>query len=242
MDLELNIAICDDELYYRDQIESLVREYLSGKDVPFCIEQFKSGKDFCEEPENARRFHIVFLEIEMEGMNGMETAYFIRKRNSKMDIVFITVVSDYVFEGYRVNAVRYIMKNDMEELLPECLADILKRRRYRGHKMVFSFVGGERTVFLDDILYIESQSHKLQFKTTEGILFLYDRINELESRLEKYCFLRCHQSFLVNMGHVEKIRNYQAYLSDGSEVPVARPRYSEVKREFLWYKEAEVYE
>ena len=237
MGLKLNIAICDDEPYYRDQIEFLVREYLSGKDVLFCTEQCTSGREFCEEPENARRFHIIFLDIEMEGMNGMETAYFIRERNSEIDIVFITVVSDYVFEGYRVNAVRYIMKNDMEKLIPECLADILKRRRYRGHKMVFSFVGGERTVFLDDILYIESQSHKLQFKTKEGILVMYDRINEMESRLEKYCFLRCHQSFLVNMGHIEKILNYQAYLSDGSEVPVARPRYSEVKRDFLRYKE-----
>ncbi len=237
MGLKLNIAICDDEAYYRSQIESLVREYLSGKDVLFCIKQFKSGREFCEEPENTRRFHIIFLDIEMEGMDGMETAYFIRKRNSEMDIVFITVVSDYVFEGYRVNAVRYIMKNDMEKLIPECLTDILKRRRYRGHKMLFSFVGGERTVFLDDILYIESQSHKLQFKTKERILVMYGRINEMESRLEKYCFLRCHQSFLVNMGHIEKIRNYRIYLSDGSEVPVARPRYSEVKRDFLRYKE-----
>lgn len=237
MDLKLNIAICDDEPYYRNYIEFLIREYLSGEDVLFCIKQFQSGSDFCEDPENTRRFDIIFLDIEMTGMNGMETAYFIRKRNSETDIVFITAVSDYVFEGYRVNAVRYIMKNNLEELFPECMADIMKRRRYRVHKMQFSFVGGERTVLLDEILYIESQSHKLKFKTKEGILFMYDRIDELESRLEKFCFVRCHQSFLVNMRHIEKFRNYRAYLSDGSEIPVARPKYSEVKRDFLRYKE-----
>lgn len=98
-------------------------------------------------------------------------------------------------------------------------------------------MGGKRTVFLDDILYIESQSHKLQFKTRDESLSMYGRIDELESKLEDYLFLRCHQSFLVNMGHIEKILNYQAYLSDGSEVPVARPRYSEVKQFFLRYKE-----
>ncbi len=237
MDLELNIAICDDETYYRNYIESLVREYLSGEDVLFRIKLFKDGRNFCEEPENVQRFDIIFLDIQMEDMNGMETAYFIRKNNSEMDIVFITVLSDYVFEGYRVNAVRYIMKNNLKELLPECLADILKRRRYSRHKMEFSFVGGKRMVLLDDILYIESLSHKLQFKTREEILSMYGRINELESKLMNYRFLRCHQSFLVNMGHIEKIRNYQAYLSDGSEVPIARSRYSEVKRDFLRYKE-----
>lgn len=237
MDLKLNIAICDDEPNYRNYIESLIREYLSGEDVLFRIKQFQSGSDFCEDPENARRFDIIFLDIEMTGMNGMETAYFIRKRNSETDIVFITAVSDYVFEGYRVNAVRYIMKNNLKELFPECMADILKRRRHRVHKMQFSFVGGERTILLDEILYIESQSHKLKFKTKEGILFMYDRIDEMESRLESFCFVRCHQSFLVNMGHIEKFRNYRAYLSDGSEIPVARPKYSEVKRDFLRYKE-----
>lgn len=236
MDLQLNIAICDDETYYRNHIEALVREYLQGEDVLFRIELFEDGRNFCEEPENVRKFDVIFLDIEMRDMNGMETAYFIRKRNSEMDIVFITVASDYVFEGYRVNAVRYIMKNNLKELLPECLADILKRRRYRGHKMEFSFVGGKRTVFLDDILYIESQSHKLQFKIRDGSLSMYGRVDELESKLQEYLFLRCHQSFLVNMGHIEKIRNYQAYLSDGSEVPVARSRYPEVKRDFLRYK------
>lgn len=97
-------------------------------------------------------------------------------------------------------------------------------------------MGGKRTVFLDDILYIESQSHKLQFKIRDESLFMYGRIDELESKLKDYLFLRCHQSFLVNMGHIEKIRNYQAYLSDGSEVPVARSRYPEVKQDFLRYK------
>lgn len=237
MDSELNIAICDDETYYRNHIESLVKEYLAKEDVLFRIELFENGKDFCEESENIRRFDIIFLDIEMEGMNGMETAYFIREKNSEMDIVFITVMPEYVFEGYRVSAVRYIMKKELKELLPECLADILKKRRCSGHKMEFSFVGGKRTVLVDDILYIESQSHKLRFKKKGEILSMYGQINDLESKMENYDFVRCHQSFLVNMGHIEKISNYQVYLSDGSEIPVSRPRYSELKRQFLQYKE-----
>lgn len=237
MDLELNVAICDDEEYYRHYIENLVRGYLVKKNVLFRIELFENGKDFCETENNFQKFDIIFLDIEMEGMNGMETAYSIREKNCEMDIVFITIMPDYVFEGYKVSAVRYIMKKELDKLLFECLADILKKRKCSGHKMEISFVGGKRTVLLDDILYIESKSHKLFFKKGDDVLYMYGKINEMESKMVDYNFARCHQSFLVNLRHIEQINNYLIYLSDGSEIPVSRPRYSEVKMKFLLYKE-----
>lgn len=237
MDLELNIAICDDEKYYRHYIKDLVGKYLIKENVIFRIELFGDGKEFCMEEGNMQKFDIIFLDIEMEGMNGMETAHSIRKKNREMDIVFITVMPDYVFEGYKVSAVRYILKKDIEILLPECLADILKKRRCSGHKMEFPFVGGKRTVLLNDILYIESKSHKLQFTRQDEILYMYARINEMETKLIHYNFVRCHQSFLVNLEHIEQINNYLICLSNGSEIPVSRPRYLTVKQQFLQYKE-----
>ena len=135
MDLELNIAICDDEKYYRHFIKKLVGNYLAKQNVLFRIELFEDGREFCREESNMQKFDIIFLDIEMKGMNGMETAYSIRKKNSEMDIVFITVMPDYVFEGYKVSAVRYILKKEIEMSLPECLADILKKRKCRGHKV-----------------------------------------------------------------------------------------------------------
>lgn len=66
---------------------------------------------------------------------------------------------------------------------------------------------------------------------------MYGQINKLESKMLNFNFVRCHQSFLVNLGHIEKINNYTIYLSDGSEIPVSRSRYSEVKQRYLQYKE-----
>lgn len=237
MNLELNIAICDDEKYYRHYIENLVREYLVEENVLLQIELFENGKEFCKKEENIQKFDIIFLDIEMEGMNGMEVAYSIRKKNSEVDIVFVTVMPDYVFEGYKVSAVRYIMKKELEKSLPECLADIIKKRKCNGYKMEFPFVGGNRSILLNDILYIESKSHKLQFTRKGGILYMYGKISALESKIKDYNFVRCHQSFLVNLEHIEQINNYWICLSDGSEIPASRPRYSEVKQQFLQYKE-----
>lgn len=237
MGLELNIAICDDEKYYRNYVENLVREYLVKENVLFQIEVFEDGRDFCRADDNAQKFDIIFLDIDMKDMNGMELAYFIRSKNSEMDIVFITVMTDYVFEGYKVSAVRYIMKREIDKSLPECLADILKKRKFSGHKMEFPFVGGKRTILLNDILYIESKSHKLQFTRKGGVLYIWGQINDMETKLAGFNFVRCHQSFLVNLEHIEQINNYLVCLSDGSEIPVSRPRYPEVKQQFLQYKE-----
>lgn len=237
MSLDLNIAICDDEKYYRDYIEKIVINYLEKEGVFPEIDTFVSGEAFCEEEENVHRFDIIFLDIEMDGMNGMQTAYHIREKNPDVEIVFITITPDYVFEGYNVRAVRYIMKNEIDKCLPDCLGSILKDKKYIGQRMEFLFVGGKRTVLLDDLFYVESHSHKLQFKTKDDTLSMYGRINELEIKLSDYNFVRCHQSFLVNIIHIEKIKNYVIYLSDGSEIPVSRPRYAEVKEKYLQYKE-----
>lgn len=237
MGLELNIAICDDEKYYRNYVENVVRDYLIKEDVLFQIELFVNGEAFCEKEENIQKFDIIFLDIEMDGMNGMETAYFIREKNPEIDIVFITVTSDYVFEGYNVRAVRYIMKKEIDKSLTDCLANIIKTRKCSGHRMEFPFVGGKRIILLDDILYIESCSHKLQFRRKGEILYMYGQINELESKMSGFSFVRCHQSFLVNLGHIEQINNYLICLSDGSEIPISRPRYPEVKQRYLQYKE-----
>lgn len=235
--MELKIAICDDEKYYRNYIEKLISQHLRQAGIVFHIETFSAGRDFCEKEENICKYDVIFLDIGMESMNGMDTAYEIRRKNSEMDIVFITVMQDYVFEGYKVGAVRYIMKTELENLLPECLADVLKRRKYRGRMIELPFVGGKRAILLKELLYIESQSHRLRFVKMDETLYMYAQISELEIKLADSDFVRCHQSFLVNMEYISKINNYWIYLSDGTEIPVSRTKYLEVRQVFLRYKE-----
>lgn len=171
----------------------------------------------------------------MKEMNGMETAYAIREKNQNVDIVFITIMMDYALEGYRVDAVRYILKDDLESLLPECMDTILQKKQEK--KMEFPFVGGKRKVLLKEILFIESKSHQLWFERIRENLYMYGQINDLELILSNYDFVRTHQSFLVNLVHIEKINNYLLYLSNGAEIPVTKQRYAKVKEQYLSYKE-----
>lgn len=237
MDLRLKIAVCDDEEYFREHLKEMIGEYLKKNEVLFDVDVYRNGMEFCREESNMYKYNIIFLDIDMPDKNGMETAHAIRKRNSDIDIVFITVMHQYVFDGYKVGAVRYIMKTDMEQLLPECMDALLQKYLISGQKMKFPFVKGERTVLLRDILYIEIQSHRLYFKMKDEILHMYGQIGKLERQLINYNFVRCHQSYLVNLEYIANINNYWLYLPKGTKIPVSRSKYSEVKEAYLRYKE-----
>lgn len=144
--MDFKIAVCDDEVYFRDRIKELLQKYFAEKGLDVSIDLYESGVAFCSDQKNFMMYDIVFLDIEMREMNGMETAYAIRAQNENVDIVFITVMLDYAAEGYRVDAVRYIIKDDMEQLLPECMDAILRKRRKNRGEMEFPFVGGKRLV------------------------------------------------------------------------------------------------
>lgn len=135
MDFELKVAICDDEKYFRESIQELISKYLKQKDILFLIDLFESGIAFCSDDDNMQRYDVIFLDIGMKEMNGMDTAYKIRKKNPDMTIVFITIMMDYALEGYRVNAVRYILKDDLDRLLPECMDTILEKRGKKKQEM-----------------------------------------------------------------------------------------------------------
>ena len=231
--MDFKIAVCDDEAYFRDRIKELLQKYFAEKGLSVSIDLYDSGASFCSDPDNFKAYDVVFLDIEMREMNGMETAYAIREQNENVDIVFITVMLDYAAEGYRVDAVRYIIKDDMEQLLPECLDAILRKRRKNRVEMEFPFVGGKRLVLLEDIIYIESRSHQLWFERKGTQMYMYGQINDLQKQLADFSFIRPHQSFLVNLKYIDRIRNYTIYMTNGMEIPVTKPRYVEVKEKFF---------
>ena len=140
MDLKLRVAICDDEKYFREEIKRLVEQYLKEKKIIFCIDLFTSGLEFCSDDNNLQQYDIIFLDIGMKEMNGMETAYAIREKNQNVDIVFITIMMDYALEGYRVDAVRYILKDDLESLLPECMDTILQKKQEKEIHIVGLYI------------------------------------------------------------------------------------------------------
>ena len=235
----LYIAVCDDEEFYRKKIRQLLEAYFQKKEIGFTVDAFPSGEAFLRQSENAVKYDIVFMDISMGEMDGLKTAMKIRSFRSDTQIVLVTSYMNYVLEGYKVDAVRYIMKDTLKQALPECMDAIL--RKLRAAQIVLPFTGGERSIFIDNILYVESRKHKSVFyymDTEPAAYGIYEKLDEIETRLREYEFLRIHKSYLVNPKHIRKISNYLVYLDTGEELPVPRLKYQAVKEAYTVYKGA----
>lgn len=233
----LKIAVCDDEKFYREKITALLQEYLSGHSLDSTIDIFCSGEEFLSQSSNVVKYDVVFMDINMEQTDGIETAMRIRAFQSNTYIVFVTAFIRYALDGYKVNAVRYIMKDTLDTAIPECMDAILQKMQLR--QIRFSFVEGEKRLYTDNLLYVESKKHKSVFYYQEEQLAryqIYEKLDDIEKALEGFGFLRIHKSYLVNMRHIRRISNYIAELSTGENLPVPRIRYQEVKQKFVEYK------
>ena len=233
----IKIAVCDDETIFIDIIVSELKSILINKGISeYAIHTFSNGIELCKLENKISDYQIIFLDINMEQLNGLQTAYYIRKYDKNIFIVFITAFVDYAMEGYKLDAVRFIFKDMLKEMLPECMDAILKRMHLKSGKIIKDFLEGRKEIFVDRILYIESRKHKLYYnigKPNQEQFSLYGKMDDLEDELKEYNFLRIHKSYLVNMNFLESIMPYKAMMYNGEELPIPREKYKIIKEHFF---------
>lgn len=234
------IAVCDDEKCFCETVKKYVDNYLIQKDIPFEIDTFNSGKDLIALGLDIVKYTIVFLDVNMEGIDGITTAQKIREYSSEIYIVFVTAYLDYSLEGYKVNAERYLLKNNfnLEDSIFECMDSIFDKINHFVLKRKFVFNECEKNMPLERIVYIESKLHKLEFHVLDVRMMtysMYETLNAVEKELLEFGFLRIHQSYLVNLRHVKKVTAYYALLNNGQTLPIPKTRYRDVKNAFIAY-------
>lgn len=229
----INIAICDDETYICDKIKSMAVDFFAEKNMEIAISQFTSGEELLK---CNKSIDILFLDIQMSGMDGMETARKLRNQNYKGYLLFITVLKEMVFHSFEVQAYDYLVKpidkeyfeKTMERLLASmqssCEAKLLIQRRYEHSIIAF-----------DDIIYCEIINRKvyLHLKSKE-IIDYYDKMEKLETKLDGR-FFKCHRSYFINLNYLKSYKQGMAVMSDGSEIPVSRLRSKEFTSVILHY-------
>lgn len=237
----LKIAICDDESYFRENIKEAIVNYMERKETSFHIDTFSSGNEFIDLGMEMIQYTIIFLDINMDGTDGITVAKKIRKISNEVFIVFVTAYVNYTLEGYKVDAIRYLLKDNtnFQDTLDECMDAISNKLDYKTAKKEFKFNEGIQRISLERIIYIESRLHKLEFHIMEEdlkVYTMYETLNQIEKRLESNEFIRIHQSFLVNLKYIKKIVRYKAILGNGTELMIPKARYKGVKDAFLIYQ------
>ncbi|MDE6640436.1 MAG: LytTR family DNA-binding domain-containing protein [Acetatifactor sp.] len=236
-----NIAIVDDEDYFRNDLKELVQNYMIEKGYALQIDTFQSGEEFISLGIGMFKYNIVFLDINMDKVDGVSVAKKIRAINKGVFIVFVTVNVEYVFEGYELDITRYLLKDNsnLESSIIECLDAIIQKINYVVVKKMFKFNETEKQISLDRLLYIESRLHKLEFHVMEESMKLYtmyETLNVIEKQLENFGFIRIHQSYLVNKKYIIDVLRYKAILSNGDELIIPKVRYKEVRDAFIEYQ------
>ena len=235
----MKIIVCDDCQADREVLINLLRNYEKKSGEQFNITEYASGTGLCEDQEALSNCQIVFLDINMEDQDGLKTAIKIKELYSDIYIVLVTAYMSYSLEGYKVKASRFLLKDDLEHTIKECMDSLIGELHKKDCYVEFSFVEGQIRLQTDDIIYIETAKHKNVFHTKKQAYTIYKKMDELENELDEFGFVRVHQSFLVNMRYIEKISSYILWLITGKEISVPKSRYQEVKRRYALYKGAE---
>lgn len=229
----LSIAVCDDEIIECAGMAEKIRGTLEEMKVPCFLRQFNSGEELLQSEED---FDIVFLDIMMDGLDGMKTAKRIRKKASCRLLVFISASREYVFDAYDVEAFWYLVKPVERAKLKQVLKKALLKTEAASPDFILVNKGRQKQkIFLRDILYFEIMGRLIDIHKTGGISDYYGKISILEEELREKGFFRCHKSYLVHLKYVKGYNRQEAVLDNGEKIPVSKRRYEEFCKALLSY-------
>ena len=168
---------------------------------------------------------ILFLDIQMEGMDGMETARKLRSRNFKGYLIFVTVLEEMVFQSFEVQAYDYLVKPVEEKRFAKTMERLFASMQNVSEEKLLVQKGYERSIIsFEEIVFAEVIDRKVYLHLVSSeVVDFYDKIENLEERLDSR-FFRCHRSFLINLKYLKSYKNGVAYMENGKEIPISRLR------------------
>ena len=230
------IAICDDCPEDRNALERAVTQYFRRAPNSGCtLRKFSSGKELLRALA-PYACDILLLDVELPGENGIEIAQRVRDIDDGVVIIFVSFHDEYVFSSFRAEPLRYLLKplryGEFEQAM-DAAADKCKRE----HADAFSLAcqGESLRIPLSAILYFESSGRVVSVVAKCETVRFYSSLNEVSAKLDPVRFMRCHQSYIVNLQYVRKVTASSVILSNRQELPVSRARKKSVSDAFMQY-------
>lgn len=220
----MKIIVCDDEKYICEDLEKRLREYYQSLDV--LILSVSSGEELLRMMEREPDGVVcVFLDIEMEGMDGLETARRFRADHPDIPVLLLTSHTELAMEGYEVQAFRFLEKPLRQEKLVEALRAV-ERSSLTAVRHKLKVATGDREVYVncEDILYIKSENVYLNILTKGESFLVRGKLKEFAASLPEDSFFQIHRSYIVNLFHVRSFDGRNVLMEDGGRLPVSGRR------------------
>jgi DNA-binding LytR/AlgR family response regulator len=227
--MALKIAVCDDVTNDSQLLVSFIKE-----EVPYCeVLVYKSGEALLWDLESSSHIDIFFLDIFMEGMNGIETASRIRNLDPDALLVFVSSSKDFYRESYDLYAFNYLIKPVTKDKLAEVLHHALEQISKEVDNVIsISFRNRLHRIRCSQLMYISSEGHIVNFYMKSGdILKAYGKLDDYAAQLPSEIFLRCHQSYIINLNFVTALTANEFAIGEIG-VPISRSYSAFVKDKY----------
>lgn len=241
MSTPIQIAIVDDEEIQLNTMKSLITQASAELGLFVELICFSSGEAFLFELEEHPDLDIVFLDIEMDRLTGLDVAQKIRETNQEITLIFATAFAEYAIEGYSVQALDYLLKPMDAGQIMRVFEKHLKRKPEIQRSFTIESTDGE-LIKMDEeeIVYIEADRRECEIHLADKVVSTRTTLKELSDELSG-AFISTHRSYLVNLSHIERLLKTDVELTDGSVVPVSRRLAKDVQARFVQHHKGSVF-
>lgn len=219
----IKAAICEDSELDRDILKEIISFLLADRGLEYDINSFASGKELVSKYKN-HPYDIIFLDILMDDIDGIETGRLIREMDGQVEIVYCTSSKDFAIAAYDVHAMGYLLKPYETLRIGAVIDYYVQKHPQKNHN--FIQVKSKRKPLIipyKDIIHMESDNKVVYiYTTTQGAVKVYNKLDAFEEELSDSRFLRCHQSYLVNMQYVAGIVDSDFIMIDDQMIPIRK--------------------
>lgn len=238
-DLMFQIAICDDDSLFCSELETIILNYYESGDIE--IQVFESGESLYRNLETNKVYDLIFLDIEMIGINGVETGLKIRNelQNEATQIVYASWKEDYYKLLFEIRPNNFLLKPIVQE---QVIIEIEKAKKLSDKfKRAFIYKKSQDVykVYIKDILYFESRGKKMRIVTVNGEDLFYDRLENVIDRLNGLTFYKIHKSYYVNLSHAQVFKYEELQMTNGDVLRISQSKRKEVRAKQLEFFKGE---
>lgn len=230
----LEVVICDDDVVFTGKIEELLKKMGQRYNIQMNIEVFWDGDELVEVIKTGRRFDIIYLDIEMKKMNGLDAANEIRMIDRESLLIYITSYESYMPVIFDYRPFQFIVKPIQIDKFERCFVKAHKEILQNDSYFQFKYNKINYRILTQKIMYFESRKRVVSIITQDTVMKFYGKLDdvELDLRDSKLNFLRIHQSFLVNFKYIEEIAYDRLKLTNGQILYISEDKRKKIGRQY----------
>ena len=229
----MRVAICDDEQIFRAELREMIFRYKAERRLHIDVYEYATGEALLA---SNKAFDLIFLDYQMPGIDGMETARALRSRNLVCSIVFVTSYPQFMQESFEVQPFRFLIKPVTYQQVEKLLTEYIKEQKQFAPLMV---IDGNEQVMIpsQDILYLEGNGKYCTVRTLEKTYHSSKTLAQVHALLPQHCFYRSHKSYVVNLYSIHSHNRETATLVNGEVVMIGRAKVAEFRRTYMQFSE-----